>query len=1124
MNKNFYSPTMLTRFINCKHIISNEHNEKSLKLLRKKRTITDELKIEKGLLHEALYFKELKKKYSKVKDIKSLKNLSKSEKIKETVKALREGYELIYGGWLESGNWSGELDFLEIDKKNKSQLGDYGYEITDTKNSTKVRGDHIYQLGIYLELLKEVQGTLPKNFYILLKDKVKQTIKVNEIYDTFLIHKKSYEQFLSNGIKKTLPEKCSYCNFCDWSEQCSKEWIEKRHVNQVLGNNKKDCKKFNISGIETYDEIANLNPKKKIEGLREEIKIKRIEQAKLQIEAEKKGTPIFKYIKENFVLNKGFNLLPEPTPNDLFFDIEGVQDYVYPGKLEYLFGIFYEENGSKIFKPFWAHNKEDEKKSVEDFFKFTKNHFKKYPKAKIYHYAPYEITALERLTSLHKVNNVDYDHFLNLSKFVDLYKIVKQAIYVSQKSYSIKDIEKFYNFKREGDILKGDVSEEFYIQWTLTKDQKILDKIEEYNKQDCLSTFKLRRWLLRIKPQETKWFVPEKQEMELRPFEETLLEYQDKIRNSKIKNTNLGKLLSDIIGFYNREQKPQWRQHFDRKDLSDNDLIDDSECIADMKQASYFQDKRSFVYKYVFPEQEYKLKKGRSVIISNNTNPDRSDYAGKIQELDQIKRTLLLRKGISKDEKKLPRTLSISEKVMEHARFENLNKNIYSFYENIIEKKSGFEAIKSFLNRDIPKIKGKKLGEKILKSENFTEEIPNIINNLEKSYLYLQGPPGSGKTYQAANAIIELLKNNKKVAVTANSHKVIHNLLGRIEKLASNQNFIFKGLKMGNIENEDTYFNGELIKTDKNEKHFINELRENKTLLYAGTKYHLSQFYYRNKLDYLFVDEASQISVADLVALGGIAKNIILVGDQMQLGQPVQGSHPGESGKSVLDFLLEGKDTIGENKGIFLNKTYRLHPSINDFTSKNFYENRLLINDHNINRQIEYKKNSIITKEGIHTILMNHKNRAQTCVEEFVIIKKLMDQLIGCKFKDYDNSERKISINDILIVSPFNAQVNFLKSRLHKDAQCGTIDKFQGAEAPITIISMTSSSVEDLPRNKKFFFNRNRLNVAISRAQCSSILLLNPKLLETPPSDYDEFKLLNYFQKLMNFERKIDIN
>ena len=130
---------------------------------------------------------------------------------------------------------------------------------------------------------------------------------------------------------------------------------------------------------------------------------------------------------------------------------------------------------------------------------------------------------------------------------------------------------------------------------------------------------------------------------------------------------------------------------------------------------------------------------------------------------------------------------------------------------------------------------------------------------------------------------------------------------------------------MGNIENEDTFFDGKFVKTEKNEKHFINQLKDDKTLLYAGTKYHLSQKFYQNKLDYLFVDEASQISVADLVALGGIAKNIILVGDQMQLGQPVQGSHPGESGKSVLDYLLQGKDTILDSHGVFLKKTYRLH-------------------------------------------------------------------------------------------------------------------------------------------------------------------------------------------------------
>ena len=1119
MNKNFYSPTMLTKYINCKHIISNEYYEKPLKLKRNERTITDSLRIESGIEHEISYFKELKKKYSKIKDIKSLKKLSIKDKIKETIKSLKEGYELIYGGWLQSKDWVGEFDFLEINKDLKSALGEYSYEILDTKNASKVKGINIYQLGVYVDLLKDVQGVLPKNFYFILKDKKKRKIKLSEVYDTYRYHKKSYENFLSKGIKKTIPEKCSYCNFCDWSEQCQSEWEDKRHVNQILGNNKKNCQKFIQNGIKTYDALAKLDKKKKIEGLRDEVRIKLIEQAKLQLDAEKEGVPKFKYIEENYTLNKGFNLLPEPDPNDIFFDIESVQDYVYPGKLEYLFGIFFEENGKKVFRPFWAHNRQEEKKNVIKFFKFTKEHFKKYPKAKIYHYAPYEITALERLTSIHKVHTVDYDHYLNLNKFVDLYRVVKQGIYVSQKSYSIKDIEKFYDFKRTSQIKKGDVSEEFYIQWLENNDQKLLDKIEEYNKEDCLSAYRLRKWLMRIKPEQTRFFISEKEQMELRGFEEKLLEYQEKFKNSKIQNTLIGKLTSDVVGFYNREQKVPWRHHFNRKDLSDEELIEDRECIANMKLTSVYQDKKSFCYKYIFPEQEYKLKKGKRVIIANNADPDRKDYAGTIQDLDQFQKSLLLRKGISKEEKKLPKILSIGEQVMSHERFENLNNNIYSFCDNVLDKKDGYDAIKSFINRDIPKIKGIKLGEKIIKSENFDIEIPKIILNLQKTYLYIQGPCGTGKTYQAANAIIELIKNNKKIAITANSHKVIHNLLERVEKLADKQKIIFRGLKKGSDnEEEESFYKGKLIKTDKNDKHFINELHNDKTLLFAGTKYHLSQKFYHNKLDFLFVDEASQISVADLVALGGIAKNIILVGDSQQLGQPVQGSHPGDSGKSVLDYLLEGKETISDNKGIFLNKTYRLHPNINDFISENFYENRLIINQENAIRKIDYKKNSLIKSEGIHTILMDHKDRSQTSEEEFKIIKKLVNELVGCNFTDFDKSERKITLNDILIISPFNAQVNFLKERLDKYAKIGTIDKWQGAEAPVVIISMTSSSVEDLPRNKKFFFDRNRLNVAISRAQCSSIILFNPRLLETAPVDYNEFRLINNFQKLMKYK------
>ena len=1113
---------MLTRFINCKHFISNEFNEKKLNLKKSERTVADNLRLEKGLIHEVDYFKELSKKYKKVKNIKILKKLSKEEKIKETIDALKDGYELIYGGWLKHGVWSGELDFLEINNDVKSDLGNWSYEITDTKNSPKVKGDHIYQVSLYSFLLNETQGVLPENFYILLKDKSKEVIKLKEIYDTFLLHKSSYEQFIQKELNKTKPEKCSFCALCDWQEVCEDEWIGNKHLNQVLANTKRDIKKFNNAGVHNYNELAKLDSKKTIEGLRDEIKIKRINQAKLQIESEKKGYPIFKIIDENLILNKGFNLLPKPSECDLFFDLEGVQDYVFPGKLEYLFGIYYEENGEKIFKPFWAHNKKEEKQSIVDFFAFTKAHFKKYPKAKIYHYASYEIKALERLTSLHKVHSVDYDHYLNLGRFVDLFRVVKQAIFVSEKSYSIKEIEKYYDFKRTGDIKRGDISEEYYIQWIETRKQKFLDEIEEYNKQDCISTFKLRKWLLKIKPEGTKWFVPEKEQLELRAYEEVLLEYQKKFNTSKLSTKPIVKLLSDVVGFYNREQKPSWRQFFDRKDFSDEELIDDRECIGNMKLVSQFQDKRSFEYKYIFPEQEYKLKKGRSVIIANNNDPERADYAGTIQALDQINRTIVLRKGISKEQKQLPRTLSIGEKVMEQSRFNNLNQNIYNFCENILENKKGYEALKSFLNRDIPNIKGIKPGSKIINSENFDIEIPDIISRLNSSYIFLQGPPGTGKTFQSGNAIVELIKNKKRIAITANSHKVIHNLLERVEKIAKKQNVLFNGLKMGNPDNEDTFYKGKLIKTDKNEKHYIDGLKEREILLYAGTKYHLSQWYYRSKIDYLFIDEAGQISLADLIALGGIAKNIILVGDQQQLKQPSQGNHPGSSGTSVLDYLLEGKDTVEPEKGIFLNRTFRMHPNINSFVSDNFYENKLLTNPENKNRKIELPPNFYIDKEGIHTIMMDHEDCAQTSEEELKKIDEIIKKLIGKKFTDADKKERPLTIEDFLIVSPYNAQVNFLLARLPEGTRCGTIDRFQGQQAPVTIISMTSSDLESLPRDKSFFFNRNRLNVAISRAQCLSVILFNPKLLESPPKSYEEFKMINNFQKLLKYKINTD--
>ncbi len=1119
--KNFFSPTMLKKYLSCKYIIFNEVNEKKLNLKRIEFSVNDKLRIEKGNLHEEEYFKLLKKQYKKVFDLKKLE-ISKEEKISKTIEAMQSGYEVIHGGWLKKDQWTGEFDFLVINNSLNSNFGNFSYEVIDTKYSNKPKPDHIIQLGTYTYMLENTQGVIPKTFAIILKNMSRENVQVKQVSEFFKIHRENYEKFINDEVDKHKPEKCSFCNVCEWKEECEKIWLKEDNLNQVGGLNKVHLKKLLEIKIDSAEKLSQQNSDKILKGFRKEISYKLITQAKLQKEYEQTTKPSYLFNPNNLNNFKGFNLLPEPSECDLYFDIESVEDHVFPDGLEYLLGIYYIENGKEKFKALWSHNKEDEKKNLIEFFDFTKSHFKKYPKSKIYHYGSYEITALLKLTSFHKVKGVEYDHYLNLDKFVNLLDVNRQGLFISENSYSLKNIEKFYNFKREGELQRGDVSQEYYIEWLSTQEQKLLNDIESYNKQDCCSTYQLHKWLLNIKPKETSWFIPQKKEaeMELRDWEVEMIAYQNKVEKSKIKNNKIKQLMSDIIGFYNREDKPAWREFFERRSKSDEELIDDPECIGNMiSKGEPTTDKRSLLYTYKFEDQDFKLRRSKKTIIANNQDIEQNDYAGTIIDIDYENKNVLLKRG--KSQGLLPKILSIGpDKPRPNTK---LVSNTYKFIDSLISGENKYKSLNDFLEKKYPNIKGINHGDKIVQTDNFNKEIPKIISNLDNSYIYIQGPPGTGKTFQASNAIIELLKQNKKIAITALSHKVIHNLLQRIEDMAKEKNFNFEGFKRGNFEDEDTVFDGEFIKTYEKDPVFMDALdQKNIGQIFAGTKYHLASSFYDKKIDYLFIDEAGQVSLADLISIGNIAKNIVLIGDQNQLGQPIKGTHPNESGQSILDYLLEGKDTIPEDRGIFLNKTYRLNSKINNFISSNFYEERLICDERTDKRVIKFNNKSIIKEEGIHYIEMSHQNNVQTSIEEFEVIKKLMTQMIGSDFDD-NGKKRKLGVEDILVISPYNTQVNLLISKLEeakiKNPRVGTIDKFQGQEAPITIISMTSSDSDSLPRNKEFFFSRNRLNVAISRAQVASIILFNPRLLDSSPRNLDQIKLMNNFFKFYDFKR-----
>ena len=325
--------------------------------------------------------------------------------------------------------------------------------------------------------------------------------------------------------------------------------------------------------------------------------------------------------------------------------------------------------------------------------------------------------------------------------------------------------------------------------------------------------------------------------------------------------------------------------------------------------------------------------------------------------------------------------------------------------------------------------------------------------------------------------------------------------------MAKEESFTFHGIKKCTAGNDETYYDGQNIRSAEKADE-INLA----TQFLAGTAWLFADERFDRQMDYLIIEEAGQVSVANVVAMGAAAKNIIMVGDQMQLGQPIQGVHPGEAGKSILEFLLGDHATIPPDRGIFLHNTRRLHPSICKFISNAFYEGRLEADAGNIKRHLVFDEPvKGIATDGIHLLPVEHTGCSQKSPEEGAIIKQCYEALLQQKFHDKDGNVRCLQIDDILVVSPYNVQVNHLRGILPPGARVGTVDKFQGQEAPVVLVSMVTSSAEDLPRNIEFLYSKNRLNVALSRAQCLAVVVANPKLLEIPCGTIEQMKLVNTF-------------
>lgn len=1108
----FYSASDIVNFLDCEYLTMLDLI--NLKTPLPKAADEDDtiLYQEKGLAHEATYVRKLKKQAESFSDISEYgDNLEAT--VDATLSAMKAGVEVIYQAALRSGQFIGHADFLKR-VPSPSNLGAYSYEVIDTKLSRSAKARYLVQLCFYSELVAGVQGRNPLMMHIILGDHREESFRYADYSRYYEALKRRFLDRSTGSAAETYPEPCERCDICRWRNLCDEKRLADDHLCQVANIRKAQILKLSAHGVTTLKTLAELPEDEKVPRMASETLEKIRHQATLQLKKKETGKDQIALLPLDPGEKRGFFRLPKPSPGDIYFDMEG--DPLEEGSLEYLFGTLYFKGGKDCFNSFWAHTREEERRAFEEFLEFVNDRLKRYPEAHIYHYAHYEETALKRLMSLHGTRENEVDNLLRLGKLIDLYKVVREAIRISEPRYSLKNIECFYMNARKGPVKDAAASIVNYERWRKTGNDKYLREIEDYNRDDLRSTFKMRQWLLSLRPSHLPWanksevttLAPARDisamnadEQRLAGYRHLLLDQLPANRDDWVHEDHFRELTLQLLDFHRRAHKPVWWSLFSRRDMSVEELIDDVESIGGMKrQSKTFTrvGRDSLKCTYSYPDQETKLKTGDNCV--------RTDTLEKIRGVEIDENSNLITLSWPGRYGSPPEALSIGPDGPIQTK--PLKEALFRFADDICQQGDRYQAITRLLRKETPRINGRKPGDAIIdESKDTLSQIIKAVSNLDDSFVFIQGPPGAGKTWTGAHIITELLRKKFRVGVSSNSHKAINNLLKHVERVAKEQKVRFRGVKKSVADNEDSLFEGEIIENVlKNDQIYGDGWQ-----LIAGTAWLFSAEPMDGTLDYLFVDEAGQVALANLIAMGTCARNIVLLGDQMQLGQPIQGVHPGRSGESTLDYLLDGRATIPPDEGIFLRTTWRMHHDVCRFISDAVYEGRLEPEPSNNIRHLVLgrKAHPLLRSTGLCYVPIEHEGCSQRSEVEAALVLDIYESLLKQRFMDKDGASQPMTKENILVVAPYNMQVNLLRRTLPDDARVGTVDKFQGQEAEVVIVSMTTSSGEDLPRNIEFLYSKNRLNVAISRARCLAIVIANPALMAIRCTTPEQMALVN---------------
>jgi uncharacterized protein len=334
-----------------------------------------------GFAHEARYLQHLRQLGRQVTDLNTGPG-KLDEALVATLAAMRRGDDVIYQAALRHEAFAGYADFL-VRVPGTSNLGDWHYEIADTKLARSPRAKFLIQLCFYADLLEQAQGLLPERVHLYFGDGSERSFRTADYRAYFLTLRRRYLAFIEQADKDTYPEPVPRCDLCHWREACEARRLEDDHLSQVANISRLQTRRLQEAGVSTLDTLAGLDSGVKVAGLHPDTLTRLRQQARLQRHKRDTGEDVCDILQVE--PGRGFARLPQPDRGDLFFDMEG--DPYEAGGLEYLFGVGIIERGRFRFHDFWAHNHAEERRAFEAFIDFVMARLKHHPDAHIYHYA-----------------------------------------------------------------------------------------------------------------------------------------------------------------------------------------------------------------------------------------------------------------------------------------------------------------------------------------------------------------------------------------------------------------------------------------------------------------------------------------------------------------------------------------------------------------------------------------------------------------------------------------------------------------------------------------------------------------------------------------------------------------